>query len=158
MNALLLAIQLCAAAGPTPTPPAEGQAALKRTAAVEEAHLKEAPDDEESLYRLGLTYLALNEPRRAVPPLRALLKLTPDSPDAMVLLARALRLAGEADEAKAILDAGISQLPEDLSLRSERGLLARLLLDRDAAIEHYTVAAQLAPKDAEVRFNLGEAL
>jgi tetratricopeptide (TPR) repeat protein len=49
-------------------------------------------------------------------------------------------------------------LDSALRLRSERGLLARVLDERDVAIPHYSVAAELSPKDAELRFNLGEAL
>ncbi|HEY8208458.1 MAG TPA: tetratricopeptide repeat protein [Myxococcaceae bacterium] len=162
MNALLIALLTQLSAGPTPTPAApaavESKEALKRTAAVEEAHVHEAPDDTDALYRLGLTYLALGDPKRAVPPLRALVKLDPASPDAVVLLARALRLSGDAQEAKALLDGTISTLPDDVSLRAERGLLARGLNDYDEAVAQYTKAAELSPKDAEVRFNLGEAL
>ncbi|HYV49531.1 MAG TPA: tetratricopeptide repeat protein [Myxococcaceae bacterium] len=157
MHALLIALSTLLSAGPA-APTASEKEALKRTAAVEEAHVQEAPDDADALYRLGLTYLALNEPKKAVPPLRALVKLDESSPDAMVLLARALRLGGEAQEAKALLDGGISALPEDVSLRAERALLARTLNDYDAAIEHYGKAVELSPRDAEVRFNLGEAL
>src|SRR3954469_25255950 len=108
MNALLIALLTQLSAAPAT---AESKEALKRTAAVEEAHVQQAPDDTDALYRLGLTYLALGDPRRAVPPLRALVKLDPTSPDATVLLARALRLSGDAQEAKALLDGAISTLP-----------------------------------------------
>jgi tetratricopeptide (TPR) repeat protein len=161
MTALLLALlQLSAHAGPAApaATAAQSKEALKRTAAVEEAHVQEAPDDTEALYRLGLIYLALNEPRKAVPPLQALLKLDAGSADATVLLARALRLSGETQEAKALLDGAIATSPEDVAFRSERALLARLSNDHAAAVEHYAKAAELSPKDAEVRFNLGEAL
>src|SRR6185369_5255736 len=105
MHALLIALSTLVSAGPSPAgPSASDKEALKRTAAVEEAHVQEAPDDTDALYRLGLTYLALNDPKKAVPPLRALVKLDPSSPDATVLLARALRLAGDAQEARALLD------------------------------------------------------
>ncbi|HZN92032.1 MAG TPA: tetratricopeptide repeat protein, partial [Myxococcales bacterium] len=164
MTALLLSLLL--AAGPTPAAPAPAPAAtaaqskeaLKRTAAVEEANLQESPEDTEALYRLGLIYLALNEPRKAVAPLRSLVKLDAGSVDATVLLARALRLSGDAQEAKTLLDGAISTSPEAVAYRAERGLLARLSNDHDAAVDHYLKAVELSPRDAEVRFNLAEAL
>src|SRR3954469_1841381 len=130
MNALLIALLTQLSAAPAT---AESKEALKRTAAVEEAHVQEAPDDTDALYRLGLTYLALGEPKKAVPPLRALVKLDASSPDATVLLARALRFSGEGQEARSLLDGAIASLPEDVSLRAERALLARGLNDYDAA-------------------------
>src|SRR5215471_7365659 len=101
MSALILASLLLA--GPTPAAPQ----APKRGAATEAAPARETPDDPQALYRLGLAYLAAGEPRDAVLPLRALVKKDPTSVDGVVLLARALRLSGEAQEAKLLLDGTI---------------------------------------------------
>jgi len=152
MIASLFALQLWIASSP------DEQQTLKRAAANEAARVRQAPEDSEALYRLGLAYLKLGEPAKAVPPLRALVKKNLAAVDATVLLARALRLSGEVDEARSLLDAAIASLPGESALRSERGLLARWLNDNDGAIDAYRKAVELAPKDAELRFNLGEAL
>ena len=152
MSALILASLLLA--GPTPTDPQ----APKQAAATGAAPAREGSDDLQALYRLGLAYLAAGEPRDAVPPLRALVKKDPTAVDAVVLLARALRLSGEAQEAKLLLDGTIASVPDDAQLHAERGLLARALDETDIAIDHYLKAVELSPRDGELHFNLGEAL
>jgi len=152
MTALILASLLFA--GPTPAEPQPP----KRAATTEAARPGEAADDPQALYRLGLAYLAAGEPQDAVIPLRALVKKDPTAVDAVVLLARALRLSGEAQEAKTLLDRAIASSPDDAQLHAERGLLARALDETDIAIDHYLRAVELSPRDAELHFNLGEAL
>ncbi len=132
--------------------------ALKRAAALEAARVQQAPDDTQALYRLGLAYLALGEAAKAVAPLKALVQKDAEAIDGKILLSKALRLSGQAEQAKAILDSAIAAVPYDAALRAERGLLARLLDETDVAIEQYTKAVELSPNDAELRFNLGEAL
>src|SRR3954468_5911866 len=104
---------------------AEEQAALNRAVAVETSALQNAPDNAEALYRLGLAYLALGEAKKAVTPLEGLVKRDPDSLDGKLLLARAFRLSGEPNKARDVLDKAILSLPDESSLRAERGLLAR---------------------------------
>ena len=87
----LIALAQVLAATPTPE-----QAALERTAKVEEAHLAAAPDDTESLYRLGLAYLGMGQAKKALKPLRALVANDAENVDGKLLLARALRMSGEA--------------------------------------------------------------
>jgi len=152
MSPLILASLLLA--DPTPADPQ----APKRAAATDAGWVREAPDDPQGLYRLGLAYLAAGEPRDAVTPLRALVNKDPTAVDAVVLLARALRLCGEAQEAKLLLDRTIASVPDDAQLRAERGLLARALDETDIAIDHYLKAVELSPRDPELHFNLGEAL
>src|SRR6516225_9617390 len=148
----LLVLQLCS--GGTP----DQDAALKRAAAVEAERVQQAPDDTQALYRLGLAYLALGEPAKAVGPLTALVHKDAEALDGRILLARALRLSGEAEGARKILDEAIALVPYDAALRAERGLLARSLDQTDVAIEQYSKAVELSPSDPELRFNLGEAL
>src|SRR5579871_6334154 len=107
---------LTLAAGP------DDKAVLQRAAAAETAHLKEAPDDTDSLYRLGLAYLALGDFKNAVVPLKTLVKKDPEAIDGKILLARALRLSGDAQEARTLLDTALLQHPDDASLHAERGL------------------------------------
>src|SRR5260370_38580729 len=100
----LLLIQLCSGA-------AVEHDALKRAAVLEAARVQEAPDDTQALYRLGLAYLALGEPAKAVGPLKALVHKDGEALDGKILLSRALRLSGQAEEAKKILDAAIAAVP-----------------------------------------------
>src|SRR5215469_2679598 len=65
--------------------------------------------------------------------------------DGKILLARALRLSGQAEEARKVLDAAIALVPYDAALRAERGLLARSLDQTDVAIEQYSKAVELSP-------------
>src|SRR4051812_16004781 len=90
----------------------EQQATLKRTAAVEAARVAKSPEDVDALERLGATYIALEQPKKAVAPLRQLLKLK-DGPDSRLLLARALRLSGGADEARELLSVAIERSPKN---------------------------------------------
>jgi tetratricopeptide (TPR) repeat protein len=132
--------------------------ALRRMVAVESANVERAPDDTDALYRLGLAYLSLNEPRRAITPLEALVKKDPESIDAKLLLARAYRTSNEVEKARALLDTAITSMPDVSALFSERAQLARQLDDTATAIKHYRRAIELVPSDAQLQFNLGEAL
>src|SRR5215472_227643 len=90
------------------------------------------PDEAQALRRLGMAYLSLEEPDKAVPPLRELARRQP-GPESTLLLVRALRLAGEAAEAKTLLDGAIATSPSDPALHVERALLARSLDDNEGA-------------------------
>ena len=76
---------------------------LRESVKADEARLRDSPDDADALKRLGIAYLSLEEPDKAVQPFRELARRRP-GPESTVLLARALRLAGEAAEAKGLLD------------------------------------------------------
>ena len=130
---------------------------LRQSVAVDEARLRDSPDDADALRRLGEAYLQLEEPDRAVPPLRELARRRP-GPESTVLLARALRLAGEAESARALLDTAIAASPNQVSLHVERALLARSLDDNDGAIRSWTQVTELQPQDASAYFNLAESL
>src|SRR4029453_5233921 len=45
---------------------------LRESVKADEARLRDSPDDADALQRLGMAYLSLEEPDRAVPPLREL--------------------------------------------------------------------------------------
>src|SRR5215472_15918192 len=105
---------------------------LRESVKADEARLRDSPDDAEALRRLGMAYLSLEEPDKAVPPLRELARRQP-GPETTLLLVRALRLAGEAAEAKTMLDQAITQSPSDPALHVERALLARSLDDNEGA-------------------------
>src|SRR5678815_4381731 len=80
---------------------------LREAVKADEARLRDSPDDSDALKRLGMAYLSLEEPDRAVPPFRELARRRP-GPESSLLLVRALRLAGEAAEAKTLLDHALS--------------------------------------------------
>ena len=159
MKMLTLVLAALATAAPVAPPPTGDQkAALDRQVAVESQNLQQSPDDTEALYRLGLAWLSLGEPKKALKPLEALVAKDAESLDGKLLLARAYRLSNETQKAKELLDAAIVSLPEEVSLRAERGLLARQEGELALAIDHYKKAVLLSPQDAGLRFNLGEAL
>jgi tetratricopeptide (TPR) repeat protein len=132
--------------------------ALKRTVAVESANVERAPDDTDALYRLGLAYLSLGEPKKALAPLATLARKDPQSIDAKLLLARAYRGAGEVERARALLDATLGSMPDVAALYSERAQLARQVEDLPTAARMYRKAIELMPLDPQLHFNLGEAL
>jgi tetratricopeptide (TPR) repeat protein len=132
--------------------------ALKRTVAVEAANVERAPDDTDALYRLGLAYLSLGEPKKAIPPLTALTRRDPESVDGKLLLARALRGAGEMEKARVLLDTTLTSMPDVAALYSERAQLARQLDDLPTTVRMYRKAIELMPLDPQLHFNLGEAL
>lgn len=132
--------------------------ALRRTIAVESANVEKSPDDTDALYRLGLAYLGLNEPKKALQPLETLVKKDPESIDAKLLLARAYRTANDTDKAKTLLDTAITSMPDVAALLSERAQLARQLEDLETAVKHYKRAIELIPKDPQLYFNLAETL
>jgi tetratricopeptide (TPR) repeat protein len=146
-----LTLALCLSQKPDPE-------ALKRTIAVETAALERAPEDTEALYRLGLAYLALGDPKRAIKPLETLIQKDAESLDGKLLLARAYRGANETQKAKDFLDAAILGQPDEPSLRAERANLARSLEEIGDAIAQYQKAVELSPENAELRFNLAEAM
>jgi tetratricopeptide (TPR) repeat protein len=152
MIAYVLALTLSQA--PAPADPE----ALKRTIAVEAANVERSPDDTDALYRLGLAYLSLNDPKKAITPLEALVKKDPESVDAKLLLARAYRQTNDLDKARSLLDTAITSMPDSSSLLSERAQLARQTDDVDLAAKHYRRAIELVPNDAQLYFNLGEVL
>src|SRR5208282_6510720 len=130
MSVWLLALSLLAA-DPDPE-----QAELRKAIQEESARVEVAPDDAEALQRLGLAFLALGEPEKAVGPFRELVRRR-DGPTARLLLSRALRLSGEGTEARAVLVAAIAAFPGDASLHAERGLMARRFDETDIAIVEY---------------------
>jgi tetratricopeptide (TPR) repeat protein len=155
MTPLALALAFSLSQGPAAAPDVE---ALKRTVAVESANVEHSPDDTEALYRLGLAWLTLGEPKKAVAPLEALVKKDAESLDGKLLLARAYRLNRDNDKAKALLDQALLSLPDETSLHAERALLARGTDDTATAVKEYRRAVELSAKDAELVFNLGEAV
>ena len=83
---------------------------LRDAVKADEARLRDSPDDADALKRLGMAYLSLEEPDRAVPPLRELARRRP-GPESTLLLVRALRLGGAAGESLSPLVLEIEMCP-----------------------------------------------
>lgn len=132
--------------------------ALRRTVAVESAAVEAKPDDTDALYRLGLAWLTMGEPKKAIAPLEALVREDAEALDGKLLLVRAYRGVGDPDKAAKLLDQALLSFPDEVSLHAARAHLARSLDDNATAIAEYRKAVALAPGDAELHFNLGEAI
>src|SRR5262247_110285 len=126
---------------------------LRESVKADEARLRDSPDDADARKRLGLAYLSLEEPDRAVPPFRELARRRP-GPESTLLLARALRLAGEAAEAKSLLDQAITQSPPPPAPPVGRAPLPRSLDDNGGGGRSWPRVPELQPRDATVRFTL----
>ena len=97
-------------------------AQLRKAIPDESARVEAAPDDADALQRLGVAFLSLGEPEKAVAPLRELVRRDTPTPAAPLPSAAALR---RGTEARAVLVAAIAAFPGDASLHAERALMAR---------------------------------
>src|SRR5262245_11682844 len=111
IRAGVLVLQIFTAQTPAPATPAPAAA----------APATEAPalsPDVDALYKLGVAFLNQGQPKKAAPPLKKLLEKAPEVVAARVALARALRLSGDTEEARSLLDGSIAMYPEESTLRA----------------------------------------
>jgi tetratricopeptide (TPR) repeat protein len=90
--------------------------------------------------------------------LLATLALTPDHPEALRLLAIALRLQGRNGEALQCIRQAAAQWPDDAMVQNGLGTALDASGDGDAAIAAFRRACELAPQVAELWANLGKTL
>ncbi len=126
-----------------------------------------APADSVAQYRLGEEYLTQHQPHLAVEPLRQAHQLTPDDHSILNALQKALRQDGqtkEADDIKRQLAGLLSQDEAEgenemkaVKLNNE-GARLQSAGDLRGALEKYSEAARLAPKDVPIRVNYAVAM
>jgi Tfp pilus assembly protein PilF len=85
----------------------------------------------------------------------AVLKLSPDNPDALHLIGLCFLEAGDARRAAALIRAATLGKPGDARLLHNFGIACEAAGDVTGALSAFTRAAMLDPSHAESRFNLG---
>ncbi|HEY0445062.1 MAG TPA: tetratricopeptide repeat protein [Allosphingosinicella sp.] len=113
----------------------------------------------EPLIAMGEDVLAGGDAERAANIFRQLLEIAPEHPEVISGLARALIAGGEADEARALLDAVPEKAVKDPAIARARSALALAEVappDADTAAFEQRIAAD--PDDHEARYELAGAL
>ena len=106
----------------------------------------------------GSVLMTLGRAEEAVAAFRAATLVAPDSVDAVLPLARALRQLGEFRAALALLERIATLAPESDQIHFELGLLHDDLNDSSEAIAAYRRCVALRPGLPEAQMNLGVAL
>ena len=114
---------------------------LRESVKADEARLRDSPDDADALKRLAVATSRSRSRTRRCRRSASWSAADPARPPSSSV--RALRLAGEAAEAKGLLDQAITQSPSDPALHMERALLARSLDDNEGAIRVWTRVTDL---------------
>ncbi len=131
---------------------------LRESVKADEARLRDSPDDADALRAWGWP-ISRSRSRTGRCPRCASWCAGDPGPETTLLLVRALRLAGEAAEAKSTARRRPSPpSPSDPALHMERALLARSLDDNAGAVRAWTRVTELQPRDATSWFNLAESL
>ena len=107
---------------------------------------------EDLAYALGRAYLALGEPRAALPPLDALLA-KPETPKyELLLLAGAIyRASGLPEKAVAVLDRAVAHYGVNAALLNELGASHAALGHTDQALAAWEKSLELSPDQPEIR-------
>ncbi len=94
-------------------------------------------------------HLLIREPVLAADQAREILRVMPNQPDAEILLARALRAQGFANDALTLINAVVTRFPRAAIAHHERGNILAKLKQGDAALGAHRVAVQIEPRLAE---------
>jgi len=113
------------------------------------------PDRSLAQLRLGMNALNAGRARDAIVPLRRAIELTSQGPVVKCLLVRALAAAGQAPEARILLDEVESLARSSYVSPAQRGLAWLALGDREAALDRFEQAVRL--RDPWVVLLRGEA-
>jgi eukaryotic-like serine/threonine-protein kinase len=119
--------------------------------------VKHDPADAESQIKLASLCESLDDAPGAAQAYQAAAELRPDDLKLQTAAARMLQKTGDSTGAIRIFGHITTKEPNNAAARRQLG---QLLLDRndDAAIEHFTKAADAEPKSPELRLELAEAL
>ncbi len=115
------------------------------------------PHEPEGPFLLGLAEAASGRIGAAVTQLKAAVALAPRG-EYRAQLARLLVLARRDTEAATVLAAVEADLPEDALSRDTIGCAYARLGDHHAALPHFDVAVQLAPRQTDFRYNRAATL
>jgi tetratricopeptide (TPR) repeat protein len=131
---------------------------LEQAAVSAENAVEHAEEPIEALLLRGEIALKTNNPRGAQSRAQAVLHMKPDDPQAMQLLAHALKDLNRPAEALEILEKAIPLVENPLPLQLERAELLRISQGQDTALNALQDLANHYPQDAMVLATLAEAL
>jgi tetratricopeptide (TPR) repeat protein len=126
-----------------------------------------APEDAEASYQLGSLYLRMGKINESIPPLAAAAQRQPDDRNTLSALARALRAAGRAEEARPVMErfskaakAEAFHNPNEVKAGelNNEGIALEKQGKFDAALEKYHAAIALNPAQVSFRKNLALVL
>ncbi|MBX9758822.1 MAG: tetratricopeptide repeat protein [Beijerinckiaceae bacterium] len=122
-----------------------------------EAAIKLRPNYAEAIYNRALSLKELERADEAIKSLRAAATATLGEPRIYKLLADLLIEDDDLDGARAVLEAGISDLPKSAELLVCMGCVLLRLKDEAKAAEYFARARKLGPLDAEAHRRRAEA-
>ncbi len=131
---------------------------LEQAAVSAENAVEHAEDPMEALLLRGEIALKTNNPRGAQSRAQAVLHMRPDQPQALTLLAHALKDLNRPAEALEILEKAIPLIGNPLPLQLERAALLRMSQGQETALIALQDLANHYPQDAMVLASLAEAL
>ncbi len=120
-----------------------------------EKALRLEPRNAKAQYELGVVYLELDEPEKALGLFQSVLRL-PDPPDDVYDgIAKIYRQQGQEQEAFTVIQNAATQKPKSPQLQYYLGNAYRRQQNNARAIEAYQRTINLDPNYADARFNLG---
>jgi len=123
---------------------------LEKAAAHAERAVTLAPNQVQPLLLRGEIALQANNPRGAQSRAQAALRIQPDDPDSLLLLARALNALDRPEEALATLEKALPLAAEPLPLSLERVRLLHRAHGHDAALQAAQTLADHSPDEPRV--------
>jgi tetratricopeptide (TPR) repeat protein len=142
----------------------EDAAALYRSGRRDEAEtictriLKAHPSHFDAMHLLGLLKLDDGKPAAALRLLEAAVKATPNAPQLLSNLGRALSALNRDDEALAVIDRSLTLAPESFESLNIRGNVLLKINRADEALAVFERALRIEPRLLAARANLGSAL
>lgn len=118
---------------------------------------KEAPNDAQAAYYLGVALQSLGEPA-ARAEYEAALKLDPKLTEASVNLSQIQLEAGDADQALGTIDAALKTAPKHPDLLLNRAIALEAAGKKEEALKAYGDASAAKPDDVELRIAYADLL
>lgn len=130
---------------------------FKDAVALLEEALDVKPDHRPAVISLAKALTELKQLDRALSHYRTLINGSESDAEILTLMGNIDRLRGEPESALQLLQQAIARNPRFVPAYVNCGLLLQSLGKHQAAIEHFTQATDLAPRDARIRFLKGMA-
>jgi Flp pilus assembly protein TadD len=134
------------------------QGKLEQAANFYAEHLKQAPNDAQSLRLYGILARDSGDEQLSLSLLIRLAKLQPENAAAFDEIALAYMAAGLLDDAAEALQHSLQLKPDNLRALTNQGALLHFRGHAEQAVHVYREALSLEPDDLEIRCNLAKAL